>query len=156
MATRAEKYPTTDTYTYYNANPKGRLTEDCVVRALSTALCKTYNDVLMELALVQAETGYAMTGRKGIEKYLEKSGWVKHAQPRKPDDKKYTGREWCKRTTELDPNGTVFGGMLCNIGGHHIVAVMPSKLPGERKLRYRVLDTWDSTGGCIGNYWTRG
>lgn len=29
--TRQEKYPNTDTFTYYNANPKNRITGDCML-----------------------------------------------------------------------------------------------------------------------------
>jgi len=35
--------------------------------------------------------------------------------------------------------------VIANIGGHHIVAIIEG----------RVWDTWNSTDGCIGNYWTK-
>ena len=35
---------------------------------------------------------------------------------------------------------------IAHIGGHHIIAIVDKK----------VNDTWDSTDGCIGNYWTKG
>ena len=34
---------------------------------------------------------------------------------------------------------------IAMIGGHHIVAIVKAK----------VCDIWDSTDGCIGNYWTK-
>ena len=49
MARRIEKYPETKTFHYYNANPKGKLTCDCVVRAICTAMDKPYNDTLKEM-----------------------------------------------------------------------------------------------------------
>ena len=35
----------TPSFTYYNANPKNRKTDDCVVRALCTALKQDYNGI---------------------------------------------------------------------------------------------------------------
>ena len=49
MASRREKYPETNTFTYYNANPKGKITCDCVLRAVCTALNEPYNDVMKEM-----------------------------------------------------------------------------------------------------------
>ena len=56
---RQRRYPNTSTFVYHNANPKKKLTTDCVIRALSTAMEKPYQEVVMELAQLQCETGYA-------------------------------------------------------------------------------------------------
>ncbi len=137
MATRQQKYPDTDTFHYYNANPKNRLTADCSFRAISTALNQDYNQTVMEMAELMCKTGYALDDKKGIKAYLESKGWVKHSQPKHTDGTKYTGAEFCKE----------FKGIcVANIGGYHIVFIKDGK----------VLDTWDSTNGCIGNYWTKG
>lgn len=34
MSSRQKKYPNTDTFEYYNANQKGKLTTDCMARAI--------------------------------------------------------------------------------------------------------------------------
>ena len=142
--TRTEKYPETKTFHYYNANPHGRITGDCTTRALSVATGVPYNDVVMELARLQCETGYEGHAKEGYSKYLESLGWVKHKQPRKSNGKKYTGKEFCKK---LFPSICTDGGrVFAKIGGHHVVAIVDGK----------VWDIWDSTDGCIGNYWTRG
>lgn len=136
MASRRDKYPSTDTFEYYNANPKGRITCDCVARAVSTALNEPYEQVIREMFKVQIETGYEYTDVKAIAKYMESKGWIKNKQPRKADNTKYTGKEFCK----------VFKGTcLANIGGHHTICIKNGK----------VYDTWDSTDGCIGNYWIK-
>ena len=137
---REEKYPDTATFRYYNANPKNRITTDCVVRAICTALEMPYNQVVMELAQMQCETGYDDGDKKLFGKYLESKGWVKHKQPRKADNTKYTGTEFCKQLAKKDKN------YVANIGGNHIVAITKGK----------VNDIWNSTGKCIGNYWTKG
>ena len=135
---RAQKYPDTSTFRYYNANPKGRLTTDCAVRAICTGTGIPYNDVVMGLAEIQCKYGMDGSSKEGIERYLKAHGWAKHKQPRKADWTKYTGSEFCKM---LDKGERV----IANIGGHHIVAIVDGK----------VWDTWNSTDGCIGNYWTK-
>lgn len=137
MASRKQKYPDTDTFKYYNANPKGRITTDCVVRAICTALNEPYKYVLMEMIELSIETGYEYTDKKCIDKYLQLKGWVKMKQPRKSNNTKYTGEEFCKIIKET---------CVANIGGHHIVCIKGGK----------VYDIWDSTDGCIGNYWVKG
>ncbi|MGN1456942.1 MAG: hypothetical protein ACI4XP_03185 [Acutalibacteraceae bacterium] len=134
---RQDKYPETSTFHYFNANPKNRITGDCTIRAICTALEIPYNQVVMEMAELQCKTGYC--DKKGIEKYLSIKGWVKHSQPRKSDNTKYTGKEFC----EIARN---YENYIAMIGGHHIVAIINAK----------IYDIWDSTDGCIGNYWTKG
>lgn len=141
--TRQEKYPDTKTFHYYNANPKNRLTTDCVIRALSTAMEQDYNKTVMELAEMQCKTGYDNGDTKLIEKYLQSKGWVKNKQPRKDDNTKYTGKEWCEEVQTHRHWYSPY--MIANIGGGHIVAIMFGQ----------VYDTWDCTHKCIGNYWER-
>ena len=137
MTTRQEKYPDTDTFTFYNANPKNRLTGDCTFRAISTAMNQDYNKTVMDMASMMCETGYVINGSKLEEKYMLSKGWVKHHQPKHPDGKKYTGRQFCKEYSK--------GTYVAHIGGHHIVCIKDGK----------VLDTWDSTRKCVGIYWTK-
>ena len=146
---RTEKYPDTKTFHFHNANPKNRVTGDCTFRAICTAMEKPWRDVVMEMAEMSCRTGYAINDKKGIERYLEEQGWVKQKQPRKADNTKYTGKEFCtellKRNSKIQ-RGSDVNRIIADIGGHHIVAVMAGK----------VWDTWDSTGGCVGNYWVKG
>ncbi len=138
---RQDRFPETDTFHFYNANPRGRLTTDCYVRAICTALDKPYNLVVMEMADMQGKTGYDVSDTKLIDKYLKSKGWEKQTQPRKADGTKYTGAEFCEMVKhnrhEYPPQ------IIANIGGHHIVAIMFGQ----------VYDTWDCTKKCIGNYW---
>lgn len=149
--TRQEKYPETSTFHYYNANPKNRITGDCRIRAISLACEISYNQVVMDLAKIQCETGYDQTANQGISILLKQYGWVKHPQPRKADNTKFTGKEFCK---ELNCDIAFVGkSVIANIGGHHIVCIKETEgLHGVHKVH----DIWDSTDGCIGNYWTKG
>lgn len=142
--TRQEKYPETSTFHYFNANPKGKTTTDCVVRAISTATELPYNQVVMELAEMQCKTGYDDGDKKLYDKYLQSKGFVKYNQPRKDDNTKYTGKEWCREVQTHRHWYSPY--MVANIGGHHVVAIMFGQ----------VYDIWDSTDGCIGNYWMKG
>ena len=145
---RQDKYPNTRTFRFHNANPKNRITGDCVTRALCTALEIPYNQCVMEQAEVQCKTGYDNATAQGIDYYLKTYGWVKHPQPRKPDGTKYTGKEWCERLQEdivWATNGKSLKRIVANIGGHHTVAIIDGK----------VFDHWDCTDGCIGNYWVK-
>ena len=148
---RSEKYPETNTFHYYNANPKNRITTDCWLRAVCTGLNEPYNEVLKEMVKVHLETGYEMSSNMAIDKYLASKGWIKHKQPRKPDGKKYTGEEFCKM---LQQDAKAVGmSFIANTGGHHMVCI---KETGGLHGSHKVHDIWNSTDGCIGNYWTKG
>lgn len=141
----------TPTFRYYNANPKNKITTDCVNRAVCTALNEDYATVLREMCEVQIKTGYDNACNQGISKYMEIKGWTKLKQPRKSDNTKYTGKEFCKalqvnphRILTLPKTANVKR-ILANLGGHHVVAIVDGK----------VNDIWDSTDGCIGNIWVK-
>lgn len=145
MTSRQEKYKDTPHFHFYNANPKGRFTTDCVIRAISTATEIPYEQVVMELAEQQCRTGYDPSENKAVELYLTSKGWERHKQLRKPaDNKKYTGWEFCsalKTVSVLKP----YKRIVANIGGNHTVAIIDGK----------VWDIWDSTGGCVGIWYTK-
>ena len=150
---RMAKYPNTDTFTYYNANPKNKITTDCVIRALCTGMEKPYNDVVMELAQMQCETGFDMSENSLIDRYLQKNGWTRCKQPKQADGTKYTGAEFCRTLSnpiyseEINLTDKPFNWhrVIANLGGHHIVAIVEGT----------VYDTWNSTGGSIGIVWVK-
>jgi hypothetical protein len=149
---RKAKYPDTPYFHYYNANPKNKVTTDCVIRAICTVLEKPYNEVLMEMAELQCKTGLDMSEKKCIDKYMKSKGWVRVKQPKQDDGSKYTGRDFCRTLmhpiyceelgfeVSFDINR-----VLAHIGGHHIVAIMSGQ----------VWDIWNSTGGTIGQVWVK-
>lgn len=144
---RQEKYPETKTFHFYNANPKNRITGDCVTRALCTALEIPYNKCVMEQAEIQCKTGYDNATAQGINYYLIEKGWLKASQPRKSDGTKYTGKEFCEW---LNKQSYLKGhNIIANIGGHHTVCIK------EVNGKFKVHDHWDSTDGCVGNYWIK-
>lgn len=126
----------TAAFTYCNANPQGKKTTDCVARAISTALDQDYEETARELFEFWLKTGYDIHDAKCYGKYLESKGWVKQKQPRKANNNKYTGKEFVKQFK---------GTCVAHIGGHHIVCIKDGK----------ILDIWNCSTRCIGNYWTK-
>lgn len=141
---REDKNPETKHFHFYNANPFGRYTGDCVVRAISTATTNEYKAVLGDLCAIQMETGYSNCSKECWERYLVKNGWVKHKQPRN-GRKKMTGDEFCQQLEKHKYKGNI----IAKIGCHHIVAIKCDD------NGCRVHDTWTSVYRCIGNYWTK-
>lgn len=146
--TRQEKYPDTKVFHFYNANPKNRITEDCVERAISTALGQSWEKTILELAEMGTKNGYCPYGKKGIEEYLKCKGWYKQRQPKHENGTKYTGYEFCLDIQSKNPitvPKNARSKIIAMIGGGHVVAIMDGK----------IYDTWDSSSGCIGNFWIK-
>ena len=136
-----KKLNDTTTFHFFNANPKDRRTCDCVVRAISTATGIPWDEVLRGLTECAIKHSLMVNDNKLYEKYLADLGWKKMPAPRRADNTRYTGSEWCSHCKKNNlPNV-----QIAHIGGHHIVCI----------IDYKVWDIWNSTGGAIGNYWVR-
>lgn len=150
---RKAKYPDTDYFHYYNANPKNKVTTDCVIRAITTVLKQDYNTTVMEMAKLQCETGLDVSENKCIDKYMQSKGWIRVKQPKKENGKKYTGIEFCRTlmhpiySEELNLTHLDFeiNRILVHIGGHHVVAIMSGQ----------IWDIWNSGKGTIGQVWVK-
>lgn len=123
----------TSAFQYYNANPKDKNTDDCVVRAISAATGISWEDTLMGLTQCAIKYKLMIHDPDLYNKYLKELGWEKQKQPHKRNNKKYSGKEWVNKFN---------GDAVAHIGTHHIVYVTYN----------HVFDTWDSTDGCIGNF----
>lgn len=145
---REQRYPNTEYFHFHNANPKGRICGDCVVRAIAAATGKSWDEVFDGLSTVAKKQKLMTNDVKCYEKYLESLGWKKQKQPRKDDNTKYRGWEFC-RSLQEDPwrwtgmEGPGHPPIVAYIGTHHIVCIKDGK----------VWDHWNSTRGCIGNYY---
>lgn len=149
-----EKYETTSTFVWHNSNDHGVITGDCVVRAISTALDLPWGTVMMELFNIALPMGEVFNDRSVYNKFLDKQGYWMNKQPRKADNTKYTGTEFCKYLTAKYPKGEI-GTVIAHIGGHHLVCIKPWVSGDGVTCKYKVYDTWNSTSGCIGNYWSK-
>ncbi|MBO5371758.1 MAG: hypothetical protein J6A75_03455 [Lachnospiraceae bacterium] len=140
----------TSCFTYFNANPKDKRSSDCVVRAISYASGISWDSVLDDLVVFAHKYKEMPSDAKCFSKYLEYIGFEKKKQPRKMDNTKYTGKEFCELLNKKykDSKCGFSYDIVANIGGHHIVAI---RLDSDNK--YKVFDIWDCTDKTIGNYW---
>jgi hypothetical protein len=138
-------------FKYYNANPKDKITGDCVIRALSVAMKKSWDEVLTDLYKYALKYKQMLNDDILYKKYLKDNGWKMLKQPRKWDNTKYTGFEFCEELKDGlcfnydDIHVDETNNIIAHIGGHHIVAIIDG----------RIIDTWNSSGGCIGNIWVK-
>ena len=123
-------------FQYYNANPYGRNTNDCVIRAICGVTGREWEDVLMDLTMCAIKHKLMVDDPDLYTKYLKENGWKKCRQPKKANGKKYKAYEWAPLFK---------GKAIAHVGAHHMVMVSHGK----------VWDTWYSLDGVVGNYWTK-
>lgn len=142
----------TSAFRFYNANPKDRRTGDCVIRAIAGATGKSWDEVLTDLTKLAIKYKVMPNDKACYGRYLESLGWTKRTQPRKGDNTKYTGSEWCEKLTSYHKKGydNVPKNIIAHIGCHHIVCIKMTE-QGE----FKVHDIWNSSRDCIGVYWTK-
>jgi len=127
----------TQTFKFVNTNPHNRKTSDCVFRALASVFDISWEKALLACVGIALKKGVAPNDPACYGALLTKLGIEKEKQPRTFDGMKITGKSFCLNTISKDQR------ILAHIGGHHIVAIKDG----------RIEDIWDSTNGCIGNYW---
>lgn len=130
-------------FEFYNANPKGKKTDDCVVRAIAVANGKTWDEVFNALCEIAKKYKVMPNDEKCYGKYLKSLGWIKVSQPRKEDNKKYTAAELCEQLTAYKHTAP----RIVNVGCGHVACMKP--IDG----RFKVVDTWDCTSYCVGQGW---
>lgn len=59
-------------YKFYNANVHGNFVNDCVIRAISVAECKTWDETFDELSDLAQEDGILLDDVDFVENYLDK------------------------------------------------------------------------------------
>lgn len=121
----------------FNANPKGKRTCDCVIRALCVALNKDYYEVYDELVTISKKTGFMLNEKRVEDKLLEAYGFIKMKQPRKNDGTKYDVNE-----IRLICNSPV---IVIRVT-HHLTVVKDGVL----------IDTWNCGHKTINNYYIKG
>ena len=154
MAIRKELRDT-KVFHFYNENPKDHRTGDCVIRAIGLATELGWDEVYKSLCKYGYKKKLMPNDKQCYDKWLQENGWVKHKQPRKSDNTKYTGIEFCNLLQDWIHDDDLIGceykgvvisrSIIAHIGGHHLVAIVDGKIN----------DIWYSQDGCIGNYWTK-
>lgn len=122
-------------YIKFSNNPYNRNTGDCVIRALSVALKKSWDDTFWELAEKAYEMADLMASNGVWGEYLKDHGFTRYAIPNCPDC--YTVAEFA-----LDhPHGVYVLGT-----GTHAVAVVNGN----------IYDAWDSSREIPIYYYAKG
>ena len=124
-------------YIKYNNNPKNRKTADCVVRAISLALDKSWEDVYLSMVNFGLKQGLVFNDKRNVKKYLEKYVYLKtEPMPRRNDNTRYTLEE--------------FADELAQTNKTYIVSVAKHLTVVKNK---KLFDTWDCSKKSVGNYW---
>lgn len=137
---RVNKYSDTPIFHFFNANPKQRNVSDCVVRAVSVALGKSWETAMREMTEEAIKHSCTFNENKGIESYLKSQGWVKYPEPRDINNCKITVSQFLKRI------GSNKGTIIANVGSHHVSLIKEGV----------VWDTWDCTRKTMHSYWRKG
>jgi hypothetical protein len=116
-----------------NNGKKGKC--DCVVRAISSATGKSWDEVYLSLSELGFELKDMPNSKPVWRKYLEQLGFKKQKMPRRSDNTRYTVEEF---SDELCKNALVSV-------AQHLTYVKDGKL----------LDTWNCGYASVGNYWTK-
>lgn len=107
---------------------------DCVIRSISLALDKTWNEVYDSLCEIGRDMCRVPNEDKVYEKYLTGLGFTKQKQLRKDDNTKYTAREFA----ENHRKGTYIVRL-----SHHLTCIKDGKIH----------DTWNCGEWTTGNYY---
>ena len=110
---------------------------DCVVRSISLALDRTWNEVFDDLCDI-ARIKKRMPNETIIyQEYLKKNAFTKFSCPKKSNNKKYTGIEFLEKIKSLDLNLSA----VCHMGSGHMSCIKDNKF----------MDIWNCSNNCVGN-----
>lgn len=122
------------TYHYYNCNPKHKITDDCVIRALCSSTGESWEKTIRDLTEYSIKTGYMLNTPECYGVYLKDLGYVKQKQPVHKDGSKVRFKEFVQ----------TFGGhAIAHCGRGHITYVAD----------HSTWDIWDVSNEIVGNYW---
>lgn len=156
MATMNEKrmrqYPDTEYFKYFNANPKGRITTDCVIRAISKGLGITWEAAFDKLTAIARKEGYTITERHCFDKLLKKEGWIRMKQPKHDDGTKVS----CKELIDYYSGFLSDVRIIASVGAHHINCIVDANENTIGDREYKVHDIWNSSNEKVGVYYING
>lgn len=118
-----------------NPHPEGKKTGDCVVRALAIAEGKNWLDVYDALCQIGRRIYDMPNGKRTYETYLQEHGYTKQRMPKHANGRRYTLKQLADER----------GGTIVVSVARHLATIRDSEL----------LDTWDCSHKCVGNYFTR-
>ena len=123
-------------YINYNANPKGVITKDCVIRALSKATDMTWDEVYDELYQIGRKKKMLLNDQKVYKVFLKNHGFYQHHALRNMDGSRMTVEEFSKEV----PHGSYY---IVHTRKHLTVVY-----EGD------IYDTWNTSKQTSGKFWT--
>ena len=138
----------TQYYHFFNKNPKGRRTTDCVVRAAAIVRNQSWEQTYKDLFELGISSGRPPEDDWVVSKYLESKGCLKISQPKKIDGTKFTGEEVCHLIQEdcfISNHGMNLSeyNFFINIGTHHCSCIIKGKIN----------DIWNCSYDKVGRMW---
>lgn len=131
-------------YCFYQPNPCGNSIGDCVVRGISGAMDISWREALELLASFGEVT---VNSRNVYSQLLMREGFIHH-KPIVRDGRRLKGADFCKEMDDQYHNGER---IFAHVGRSHVAAIVPT----EGSLRYKLMDSWDSSQSNIGDYWVK-
>lgn len=129
-------------YTFKNVNPKEKLCEDCVIRAIANACNQSWEQILRELTELGIKKGMVPNDSKLFPIYLKEKGFTQMKEPRKSDNTKMTVREWLgSREGWLWHSYRI----VVSVGSHHLSSIVDNKIE----------DTWDCSKNTMHKWWVK-
>lgn len=122
-------------FEFQNPNPRGNLTGDCVIRALSIAQNKTWDDVYLELISYGYDMKDMPSSNNVWSYYLHNNGYTRYNIP-----------DTCPECITVKNFVTTLEGDYILGTGTHVIAV-------KNGIYY---DTWDSGNEIPIYYWKKG
>lgn len=121
-------------FRYYNCNPHKVHTDDCVIRAITAGMGKSWKEVVSDLAKCMLEHGYMMNTPEVYGMYLQEHGWIHQKTPKKRGGADMTIGEFVKKFS---------GHAIAHVDNNHVTYIADGK----------VWDLWDPSEHIIGEYW---
>ena len=122
-----------NTYRYFQPNPVGNATRDCVIRAIAAALDISWDDAFDLIAERAKQMGQTMDENAVYGSILRQVGFYKMVPPTQCPDC-YTARDFCLAHP--------FGVYVLGFTGH-VAAVIDGQ----------IWDAWDSSDEPVTYYW---
>ena len=140
----------TEYFKYVNKNPSGWHCGDCVIRALSEVLNRSWEEIYNDLYKIGIKKHRMPNDDKVVHKYLIDNGFVKCNMPRKIDNSRYTVCEYLRNQkygalNMLNDSRPIFA----SVGTHHVTAIIYDS------FGYRVHDIWNSSNEKLGYYYIK-
>lgn len=140
--------PQHDTFRYFQPNPQGNATGDCVIRAYAAVFQLAWEEALRQCAEACEYTTAVLHSGLCYRYLASRQGLTAHPAPKRYG-RSLTADEFCRLLNLRYHDGQRF---FVDLGSNHAAAIIPVT-DGDGSSHYVVADCWDSTKRKVGVYW---